>query len=157
MMHHALADGGRGNFYRAFSEVTAAQAEISPSAVHLSNQQRRLHHRTSDSGEERSLQRCRELALCRSAFGVLPRRYCGMLYGRSGRAISAGSGCFSQRIGVRGSAYGQRRFASYSDSRRACFRRFRLRPDRPPICPRREHTCAQNLNDGSKAQRKRFV
>jgi indolepyruvate decarboxylase len=30
MMHHTLADGGRGNFYRAFSEVTAAQAELSP-------------------------------------------------------------------------------------------------------------------------------
>src|SRR5580700_1865078 len=29
MMHHTLADGGRGNFYRAFSEVTAAQAELS--------------------------------------------------------------------------------------------------------------------------------
>jgi indolepyruvate decarboxylase len=30
MMHYTLADGARGNFYRAFSEVTAAQAEISP-------------------------------------------------------------------------------------------------------------------------------
>jgi len=30
MMHHTLADGGRGNFYRAFSEVTAAQADLSP-------------------------------------------------------------------------------------------------------------------------------
>src|ERR1700685_3908174 len=30
LMHHTLADGGRGNFYRAFSEVTAAQAELSP-------------------------------------------------------------------------------------------------------------------------------
>ena len=30
MMHHTLADGGRGNFYRAFAEVTAAQAELSP-------------------------------------------------------------------------------------------------------------------------------
>jgi indolepyruvate decarboxylase len=30
MMHHTLADGGRGNFYRVFSEVTAAQAELSP-------------------------------------------------------------------------------------------------------------------------------
>ena len=30
MMHHTLADGGRGNFYRAFSEITAAQAELSP-------------------------------------------------------------------------------------------------------------------------------
>src|SRR5580700_171797 len=30
MMHHTLADGGRGNFYRAFSEVTAAQAALSP-------------------------------------------------------------------------------------------------------------------------------
>jgi indolepyruvate decarboxylase len=30
MMHHTLADGGAGNFYRAFSEVTAAQAELSP-------------------------------------------------------------------------------------------------------------------------------
>lgn len=30
MMHHTLADGGRGNFYRAFSEVTAAQAQLSP-------------------------------------------------------------------------------------------------------------------------------
>lgn len=29
MMHHTLADGGRGNFYRAFAEVTAAQAELS--------------------------------------------------------------------------------------------------------------------------------
>jgi indolepyruvate decarboxylase len=28
-MHHTLADGGRGNFYRIFSEVTAAQAELS--------------------------------------------------------------------------------------------------------------------------------
>jgi len=30
MMHHTLADGGRGNFYRVFSEVTAAQAQLSP-------------------------------------------------------------------------------------------------------------------------------
>jgi indolepyruvate decarboxylase len=30
MMHHTLAEGGRGNFYRAFAEVTAAQAELSP-------------------------------------------------------------------------------------------------------------------------------
>jgi indolepyruvate decarboxylase len=30
MMHHSLADGGRGNYYRMFAEVTAAQAEISP-------------------------------------------------------------------------------------------------------------------------------
>src|SRR5580704_160135 len=30
MMHHTLADGGRGNFYRAFSEITAAQAMLSP-------------------------------------------------------------------------------------------------------------------------------
>src|SRR5580700_6591206 len=30
LMHHTLADGGRGNFYRAFAEVTAAQAELSP-------------------------------------------------------------------------------------------------------------------------------
>lgn len=30
LMHHTLADGGVGNFYRAFSEVTAAQAELSP-------------------------------------------------------------------------------------------------------------------------------
>jgi indolepyruvate decarboxylase len=30
MMHHTLADGGRGNFYRVFAEVTAAQAELSP-------------------------------------------------------------------------------------------------------------------------------
>src|ERR1700685_1312093 len=30
MMHHTLADGGQGNFYRAFAEVTAAQAELSP-------------------------------------------------------------------------------------------------------------------------------
>jgi indolepyruvate decarboxylase len=30
LMHHTLADGGAGNFYRAFSEVTAAQAELSP-------------------------------------------------------------------------------------------------------------------------------
>jgi indolepyruvate decarboxylase len=30
LMHHTLADGGLGNFYRAFSEVTAAQAELSP-------------------------------------------------------------------------------------------------------------------------------
>ena len=30
MMHHTLADGGRGNFYRAFSEMTAAQAELTP-------------------------------------------------------------------------------------------------------------------------------
>jgi indolepyruvate decarboxylase len=30
LMHHTLADDGRGNFYRAFSEVTAAQTEISP-------------------------------------------------------------------------------------------------------------------------------
>ena len=28
LMHHTLADGGRGNFYRAFSEVTAAQASF---------------------------------------------------------------------------------------------------------------------------------
>ena len=30
MMHHTLADGGRGNFFRAFAEVTAAQAALSP-------------------------------------------------------------------------------------------------------------------------------
>jgi TPP-dependent 2-oxoacid decarboxylase len=30
LMHHTLADGGRGNFYRMFAEVTAAQAELSP-------------------------------------------------------------------------------------------------------------------------------
>src|SRR5271163_621892 len=30
MMHHTLADGGAGNFYRAFAEVTAAQAQLSP-------------------------------------------------------------------------------------------------------------------------------
>jgi indolepyruvate decarboxylase len=30
LMHHTLADGGAGNFYRAFAEVTAAQAELSP-------------------------------------------------------------------------------------------------------------------------------
>jgi TPP-dependent 2-oxoacid decarboxylase len=30
MMHHMLADGGRGSFFRAFAEVTAAQAELSP-------------------------------------------------------------------------------------------------------------------------------
>jgi indolepyruvate decarboxylase len=30
LMHHTLADGGLGNFYRAFAEVTAAQAELSP-------------------------------------------------------------------------------------------------------------------------------
>src|ERR1700742_2935403 len=30
LMHHTLADGGRGNFYRAFAEVTAAQAQLSP-------------------------------------------------------------------------------------------------------------------------------
>lgn len=30
MMHHSLADGGRGNYYRMFAEVTAAQAEITP-------------------------------------------------------------------------------------------------------------------------------
>src|ERR1700735_1611071 len=30
LMHHTLADGGAGNFYRAFSEVTAAAAELSP-------------------------------------------------------------------------------------------------------------------------------
>ena len=30
MMHHTLADGGRGNFYRAFTEVTAAQAQLTP-------------------------------------------------------------------------------------------------------------------------------
>jgi indolepyruvate decarboxylase len=30
MMRHPLADGGVGNFYRAFSEVTPAQAELSP-------------------------------------------------------------------------------------------------------------------------------
>lgn len=29
MMHHTLADGGRGNFYRVFAEVTAAQTELS--------------------------------------------------------------------------------------------------------------------------------
>jgi indolepyruvate decarboxylase len=30
LMHHTLADGGRGNFYRAFTEVTAAQAHLTP-------------------------------------------------------------------------------------------------------------------------------
>lgn len=30
LMHHTLADGGRGNFYRAFTEVTVAQAQLSP-------------------------------------------------------------------------------------------------------------------------------
>jgi indolepyruvate decarboxylase len=30
LMHHTLADGGAGNFCRAFAEVTAAQAELSP-------------------------------------------------------------------------------------------------------------------------------
>ncbi len=30
LMHHTLADGGQGNFYRAFKEVTVAQAQISP-------------------------------------------------------------------------------------------------------------------------------
>ena len=30
LMHHTLADGGRGNFYRAFCEVTAAQALLTP-------------------------------------------------------------------------------------------------------------------------------
>src|SRR5215469_8793077 len=30
LMHHTLADGGRGNFYRAFAEVTAAQAQLTP-------------------------------------------------------------------------------------------------------------------------------
>ena len=30
MMHHTLADGGRGNFYRVFCEVTCAQAQLSP-------------------------------------------------------------------------------------------------------------------------------
>jgi indolepyruvate decarboxylase len=30
LMHHTLADGGRGNFYRALAEVTAAQAQLSP-------------------------------------------------------------------------------------------------------------------------------
>jgi indolepyruvate decarboxylase len=30
LMHHTLADGGRGNFYRVFAEVTAAQTELSP-------------------------------------------------------------------------------------------------------------------------------
>src|SRR5580698_10390477 len=30
MMHHTLVDGGRGNFFRAFAEVTAAQADLSP-------------------------------------------------------------------------------------------------------------------------------
>ena len=29
-MHHTLADGGKGNFYRAFAEVTAAQAQLTP-------------------------------------------------------------------------------------------------------------------------------
>src|SRR5579863_1917510 len=29
MMHHTLADGGQGNFYRAFAEITAAQAQLS--------------------------------------------------------------------------------------------------------------------------------
>jgi indolepyruvate decarboxylase len=30
LMHHTLADGGRGNFYRAFTEVTGAQARLTP-------------------------------------------------------------------------------------------------------------------------------
>ena len=30
LMHHTLADGGRGNFYRMFAEVTPAQTELSP-------------------------------------------------------------------------------------------------------------------------------
>jgi TPP-dependent 2-oxoacid decarboxylase len=30
MMHHTLGDGGRGNVFRAFAEMTAAQAELSP-------------------------------------------------------------------------------------------------------------------------------
>jgi indolepyruvate decarboxylase len=30
LMHHTLADGGRDNFYRAFTEVTAAQAQLTP-------------------------------------------------------------------------------------------------------------------------------
>ena len=30
LMHHTLADGGKGNFYRAFTEVTAAQAQLTP-------------------------------------------------------------------------------------------------------------------------------
>jgi indolepyruvate decarboxylase len=30
LMHHTLADGGRGNFYRMFAEVTAAQSVLSP-------------------------------------------------------------------------------------------------------------------------------
>ena len=30
LMHHTLADGGRGNFYRAFTEVTTAQAHLTP-------------------------------------------------------------------------------------------------------------------------------
>jgi len=30
LMHHTLADGGRGNFYRALAEVTAAQAQLTP-------------------------------------------------------------------------------------------------------------------------------
>jgi indolepyruvate decarboxylase len=30
LMHHTLADGSKGNFYRAFAEVTAAQAQLTP-------------------------------------------------------------------------------------------------------------------------------
>jgi indolepyruvate decarboxylase len=30
LMHHTLADGGRGNFYRAFTEATAAQGQLTP-------------------------------------------------------------------------------------------------------------------------------
>jgi indolepyruvate decarboxylase len=30
LMHHTLADGGKGNFYRAFTEVTTAQAHLTP-------------------------------------------------------------------------------------------------------------------------------
>lgn len=33
MMHHTLADGGRDNFYRIFTEITAAQAKLTPHNV----------------------------------------------------------------------------------------------------------------------------
>ena len=33
MMHDTLADGGRDNFYRVFTEVTAAQSVLSPETL----------------------------------------------------------------------------------------------------------------------------
>src|SRR5580692_3852569 len=68
-----------------------------------------------------------------------------MFYGRNSRGTSARSGCSSQRAGICGGAYGQRRLAGLSDSRRTCVRGFRLRPHGAPVCSGCQYTFTQIL------------